>query len=168
MKKKLLSLALALIMCLGLTIPVSASYSAAPANSMVGNDKNTVTINAKDTSSLDLGEKSFRVQNWGYNEETSVSTKTAVETFTPGQVFALPAGAELVIENEDGYISDAGMACQAWSDPDGDGIFDSRIAKTVITYGDEGMSVGSEVLPTDTTGPLNDKEIGRASCRERV
>ena len=176
MKKKTLSLALALVMCLGLTVPASALKviaNGAGGGNRENNRTFTISADAKSGTVSELGAKSVRVQNWNFNKDEATglftATKTAVETLPLSQVTELTPGSEIIIETSDGIVPDADFArCQAWSDPDGDGVYESRILKVELFEGAEEIDADTDMLDPGVAGPFTETLEENASGSKSV
>ena len=146
MSKKLLSLALALVMCLGLTIPAFAAES-----------KWKVEVVGKTDAEISLGKKTFTVRDWvisgTFKDDEldmigNIWTKTDSHQWTAENVYALSKGDEVVFTK--GGESFGEFYMTAWSDPDGDGVYDQLIGN--ITSED----YSSTFLPANAAGPVRD------------
>ena len=146
-KKKAISLLLSLAMALacGLTSPVSAAGSNTPGLSMNVNDL------------LLLDQTEFRLRGWEWGEwdenytRTVTQTDAATEVIENTVVYALPLGTSVQINYQGS--SNRSVQLRAWSDPDGDGIYDQRLFYN--SYEDE---VYGAVLPASETGPLQESD----------
>lgn len=136
MRKKLLSLALALVMCLGLTVPAFAAES-----------KWNVEVSGKSNAQVFVGEKSFTLRDCGrydydYITKDEVFYKEDDLQWTAKNVCVLEKGDTAVFtytyrsqeSTGQGAFSGGGMSSIpfqmiAWSDPDGDGVYDARLIK---------------------------------------
>ena len=140
MKKRLLSLALALVLYWGLAVPALAAES-----------KWKMQVPGKSDAQAFLGKRTFTVRDWAvsgtYEEEDygtgSIWTKTASRQWTAENVYAMSKGDMAVFTK--GGESFEGFYMKAWSDPDGDGVYDMRI---VDLYGSE------MILPASAAGPV--------------
>ena len=146
MSKKLLSLALALVMCLGLTIPAFAAES-----------KWKVEVVGKTDAEISLGKKTFTVRDWvisgtfkddEFDMIGNIWTKTDSHQWTAENVYALSKGDEVVFTKGGESFEEFDMT--AWSDPDGDGVYDQLIGN--ITSED----YSSTFLPANAAGPVRD------------
>ena len=146
MSKKLLSLALALVMCLGLTIPAFAAES-----------KWKVEVVGKTDAEISLGKKTFTVCDWvisgtfkddEFDMIGNIWTKTDSHQWTAENVYALSKGDEVVFTKGGESFEEFYMT--AWSDPDGDGVYDQLIGN--ITSED----YSSTFLPANAAGPVRD------------
>ena len=146
MSKKLLSLALALVMCLGLTIPAFAAES-----------KWKVEVVGKTDAEISLGKKTFTVRDWvisgtfkddEFDMIGNIWTKTDSHQWTAENVYALSKGDEVVFTKGGESFEEFYMT--AWSDPDGDGVYDQLIGN--ITSED----YSSTFLPANAAGPVRD------------
>ena len=146
MSKKFLSLALALVMCLGLTIPAFAAES-----------KWKVEVVGKTDAEISLGKKTFTVRDWvisgTFKDDEldmigNIWTKTDSHQWTAENVYALSKGDEVVFTKGGESFEEFYMT--AWSDPDGDGVYDQLIGN--ITSED----YSSTFLPANAAGPVRD------------
>ena len=146
MSKKLLSLALALVMCLGLTIPAFEAES-----------KWKVEVVGKTDAEISLGKKTFTVRDWvisgtfkddEFDMIGNIWTKTDSHQWTAENVYALSKGDEVVFTKGGESFEEFYMT--AWSDPDGDGVYDQLIGN--ITSED----YSSTFLPANAAGPVRD------------
>ena len=146
MSKKFLSLALALVMCLGLTIPAFAAES-----------KWKVEVVGKTDAEISLGKKTFTVRDWvisgtfkddEFDMIGNIWTKTDSHQWTAENVYALSKGDEVVFTKGGESFEEFYMT--AWSDPDGDGVYDQLIGN--ITSED----YSSTFLPANAAGPVRD------------
>ena len=146
MSNKLLSLALALVMCLGLTIPAFAAES-----------KWKVEVVGKTDAEISLGKKTFTVRDWvisgTFKDDEldmigNIWTKTDSHQWTAENVYALSKGDEVVFTKGGESFEEFYMT--AWSDPDGDGVYDQLIGN--ITSED----YSSTFLPANAAGPVRD------------
>ena len=113
MKKRVLATTFALALSLSLAVPVASAA-----------DTPSVEFNVKNSEALLLSEPSFQVRNWDlYSEEISV-TKLPEESFSPEFVYRLPLGVSLRLAT--GGVDDS-FYISAWSDSDGDGVYDRRV-----------------------------------------
>ena len=141
MKKKMLSLALALVMCLGLTVPASAAES-----------KWNVEVSGKSNADVLLDERTFTVRDWDSDPNSGDMTRTDSRQWTVENVYVLSKGDTAVITSGEPFMH---VGFSAWSDPDGDGVYDSRL-----------MDVSSgEILPANVAepvrfGPVYSEETG--------
>jgi len=139
MRKKMLSLALALAMCLGLTVPAFAAES-----------KWKLAVSGKTDAQVFVGERTFTVRDWDCSEPYEDEENGLMETLTKTDSHAYTAANLCVMEKGDiavftkGGETFTGLVVTAWSDPDGDGVYDER---AVTDY--EGT------LPVDTASPLH-------------
>lgn len=132
MKKRILSLALALALCLGLTIPAMAAEPGW-----------NLEVQGKSDEEIVMPPASYKLRNWVGNEETFIGLGEASDS-------QFDVNAKL--EQEDTVLLSAenasNVTVQAWSDPEGDGIYDQRLFRLI----DEEEAV--EVMPIATVGPL--------------
>ena len=136
MSKKFLSLALALVMCLGLTVPAFADAS-----------DWKLEVPGKTNAEVFVGEKSFTLRDCGrydydYITKDEVFYKEDDLQWTAKNVCVLEKGDTAVFtytyrpqeSTGQGAFSGAGISSIpfqmiAWSDPDGDGVYDARLIK---------------------------------------
>ena len=124
MEKKLLSLALAVALCLSLAVPAFAADSTWK-----------LEVPGKSDAEIFLGTRTFTLRDWAasdsYADEDygviwSTYSKAASRQRTAENVYALSKGNEVVFTK--GGESFSRLNIEAWSDPDGDGVYDQRIA----------------------------------------
>jgi len=141
MKKRVLATTFALALSLSLAVPVASAA-----------DTPSVEFNVKNSEALLLSEPSFQVRNWDlYSEEISV-TKLPEESFSPEFVYRLPLGVSLRLAT--GGVDDS-FYISAWSDSDGDGVYDRRVNEIEYSVLDEEtLGVTSLLFPDSHTGPL--------------
>ena len=141
MRKKVLSLALALVMCLGLTVPAFA----------VASDWK-LEVPGKTDAEVLLDERTFIVRDWDSDPNSGDMTRTASRQWTVENVYVLSKGDTAVITSGEPFMH---LGFSVWSDPDGDGVYDSRL-----------MDVSSgEILPANVAepvrfGPIYSEETG--------
>ena len=141
MSKKLLSLALALVMCLSLTVPAFAAES-----------KWNVEVSGKTDAEVLLDERTFTVRDWDSDPNSGDMTRTDSRQWTVENVYVLSKGDTAVITSGEPFMH---LGFSVWSDPDGDGVYDSRL-----------MDVSSgEILPANVAepvrfGPIYSEETG--------
>ena len=141
MSKKFLSLALALVMCLGLTVPAFAAES-----------KWNVEVSGKTDAEVLLDERTFTVRDWDRDPNSGDMTRTDSRQWTVENVYVLSKGDTAVITSGEPFMH---LGFSVWSDPDGDGVYDSRL-----------MDVSSgEILPANVAepvrfGPIYSEETG--------
>lgn len=139
MRKKVLSLALALVMCLGLTVPAFAAES-----------KWKVEVSGKPNAHV--GERTFTVRDWvisdPYEDEDGYSmvslTKTDSHAWTVSNLYVVSKGDTMVFTK--GGEEFPFFTLDVWSDPDGDGVYDGRAWSYEEDY---------VLWPADTAGPLH-------------
>jgi len=137
MRKKILSLALALAMCLGLTVPAFAAEA-------------NYKLEVSSKPSAFVGERTFTVRGWDrsepyedeYGELMDTLTKTGSHQYTVSNLYIMSKGDTAVVTKGGESFEDFRMT--AWSDPDGDGVYDARLI---------GLNWG-EILSADTAGPV--------------
>ena len=141
MSKKFLSLALALVMCLGLTVPAFA----------VASDWK-LEVPGKTDAEVLLDERTFTVRDWDRDPNSGDMTRTDSRQWTVENVYVLSKGDTAVITSGEPFMH---LGFSVWSDPDGDGVYDSRL-----------MDVSSgEILPANVAepvrfGPIYSEETG--------
>ena len=141
MRKKVLSLALALVMCLGLTVPAFA----------VASDWK-LEVPSKTDAEVLLDERTFTVRDWDSDPNSGDMTRTDSRQWTVENVYVLSKGDTAVITSGEPFMH---LGFSVWSDPDGDGVYDSRL-----------MDVSSgEILPANVAepvrfGPIYSEETG--------
>ncbi len=141
MRKKVLSLALALVMCLGLTVPAFA----------VASDWK-LEVPGKTDAEVLLDERTFIVRDWDSDPNSGDMTRTDSRQWTVENVYVLSKGDTAVITSGEPFMH---LGFSVWSDPDGDGVYDSRL-----------MDVSSgEILPANVAepvrfGPIYSEETG--------
>ena len=141
MRKKVLSLALALVMCLGLTVPAFA----------VASDWK-LEVPGKTDAEVLLDERTFTVRDWDSDPNSGDMTRTDSRQWTVENVYVLSKGDTAVITSGEPFMH---LGFSVWSDPDGDGVYDSRL-----------MDVSSgEILPANVAepvrfGPIYSEETG--------
>lgn len=141
MRKKVLSLALALVMCLGLTVPAFA----------VASDWK-LEVPGKTDAEVLLDERTFTVRDWDSDPNSGDMTRTDSRQWTVENVYILSKGDTAVITSGEPFMH---LGFSVWSDPDGDGVYDSRL-----------MDVSSgEILPANVAepvrfGPIYSEETG--------
>lgn len=154
MKKRILSLALALVLCLGLAAPAMAAEWLY--DFKVGVADNPEPIPNGTVLSL---------RNWNFAEQQNPTTNAYEYSYTLGEVtnypldsgsFYLPLNEELTIRKIDGSTLDS-IYLTAWSDPDGDGVYDQRLAMNVADM-NTGYILG-QLLPVDTASPIHSNEV---------
>ena len=131
MRKKLLSLALALAVCLGLTVPTFAAGS-----------EWKLEVPGKSNAEVFVGERTFTVRDWDVFEYTT-ATRTDSRQYAAKNLYVLSKGDTAVLTK--GGETFEVFFMSAWSDPDGDGVYDSRLF-------DGGIYNGG-FLPADIASP---------------
>ena len=142
MKKKTLSLTLALALCLGLTVPAFAAES-----------KWKLEVPGKSNAQVFVGKKTFTLRDCGFYDydptiDETVFYKEDDRQWTVENVCVLAKGDTAVLtytykpkESTDDQLiygssySGEDFNLTAWSDPDGDGVYDKRTIE--INYSDE-------------------------------
>lgn len=156
MKKKLLSLALALALCFGLTLPAFAADQTAPSMpaiqfSLPGGappqfSASTYQIRQASTSQVTLADKTAYITARSEEpEEFSLS------------VCELPLGTTITVSNLRGdWSNESGkvdiLGVQAYSDPDGDGVYDQWIYNFDNTPPVAPFTEDSVVYPASESG----------------
>ena len=141
MSKKLLSLALALVMCLSLTVPAFAAELGWK-----------LSVSGKTDAEVLLDERTFTVRDWDSDPNSGDMTRTDSRQWTVENVYVLSKGDTAVITSGEPFMH---LGFSVWSDPDGDGVYDSRL-----------MDVSSgEILPANVAepvrfGPIYSEETG--------
>lgn len=156
--RKILSLALALALCLGL----AASALAA--------DFPYAVDFTPDFEAVPNGTV-LSLRNWDYSEQHDPSTN-AYEgyRYTLGEVtqwpldpsysYRLPLDGEITIKMADHSTFDStSIYLQAWSDPDGDGVYTQRLAVNEFVNTDNGAEVSDRLLPVDMGSPIQEFEL---------
>ena len=145
MSKKLLSLALALALSLGLTVPTFAAGS-----------EWKLEVPGKSNAEVFVGERTFTVRDWDWSQESRynaeydyeetvhIATKTDSRQYTAKNLYVLSKGDTAVFTK--GGESFYSFDMTAWSDPDGDGVYDSRLPDVTGDY-------GYKFLPADASSP---------------
>ena len=124
MRKKLLSLALALALSLGLTVPTFAAGS-----------EWKLEVPGKSNAEVFVGERTFTVRDWDWSQDSRYTAKN-LYVLSKGDTAVFTKGGESF------YSFDM----TAWSDPDGDGVYDSRLPDVTGDY-------GYKFLPADASSP---------------
>ncbi len=135
--KRILATTFALALTLSLAVPVAFAA-----------DDHFVDVNVKDTDSLLLNDPSFQLRDWDWAAEEDSMAKLPAETFTPDYTYKLPIGASLNI-TLDRLDS---LFLSAWSDPDGDGVYDARITEN--EYLVDLDTDQATLLPASYPGPV--------------
>lgn len=147
MKKRLFPLALALIMALSLLPMTVFAANTDPSYTVSGYGPNnepfdTTTMTFTLRSITETPSFSGAISNW----YTTFTRNTETTTHSDQSLYVFPHGGKLVIEGlRTGKDPTDWVAISAWSDPDGDGIFDQQI---FITSGD------ASPVPTLDEGPF--------------
>lgn len=134
MRKRLLSLALALAVCLSLAAPALAADKG-------GTSTDNIEIDFPDGYSSSAADKTYKIREVSAGAITDKTTNTVLasiiaRTGEPADIelpaVALPLGASITIKtprtdwaNKEGIVDVA--AIRAYSDPDGDGVYDQWI-----------------------------------------
>lgn len=141
MKKRFLAALLALVLCAGLAVPVFAADGAAPAPAVKIHGPNGFIPN-QETAGFKLRRLVQSDHALAYEDEPADETLTYTQ---------LPLDTTLVVNDlrqQDGTAD--WVFVSAWSDPDGDGIYEQRL------FVSEGFSV--TVVPATRRGPFMDTE----------
>ena len=155
MSKKLLSLALALVMCLGLTVPAFAVAS---------NWK--LEVPGKTDAEVFVGGKTFILRDWNFDVYDPSFGEIVSYNLYKDNVCVLAKGDTAVFTykpeestNQGGFDGFGGAAgggsvfsLEAWSDPDGDGVYDRRMISESYDHEEGELAPGNEyeVLPVGT------------------
>ena len=151
MRKKLLSLMLVLSLCLGLTVSVYAEFAEESDWEM--------EVAGKSNAEVFVGKKTFTARTWDEYRQGAISKSDSCEQ-TVENVYALAKGDTAVFTYEPEAYTDPsgqhggvygsteggmrpGLILRAWSDPDGDGVYDGRLIS------DDGETY--EIRPIDIT-----------------
>lgn len=163
--KKALSLTLALALSLSLAVPAFAV-----------NPQWNMSVEGKSDEEAFIGERSFQSRWWEWSEWSEASEENNWESVRTGTrheesgefsievVCVLKKGETAVITKSGETFSYLDM--QAWSDPDGDGVYDQRLIKAyeerIQDDGAGSVTIISheDVEPADLTGPLTDYGYG--------
>ena len=152
MKKKVLSLCLALGLCLGLAVPALAVEPGW--NLEAENDAPVLSAAIFQTRKWIVEEEK---NEWGGFLSVSYTELGDVTGVTYKDIICPEEGTTLTLTAKNGY--------QVWlvalSDPDGDGIYVERLSK-IIKFTDDGKCV-AEALPDTVEGPIKRYDIGSAS-----
>lgn len=154
MRKKLLAILLAAVMVMAL---LPTAFAAAE------NGIPRITINVKDPDALRIEGTTFRLREWNveFNEDPKegdwgqLLTKGDSADYTSEELDAheLPLGVTLTVEMADpsgqGFTNGSNVSVAAWSDPDGDGVYNCRVYAE--TWG-ETPTAG--LLPASEEGPF--------------
>ena len=147
MKKKILAMLLAVVMAAGL-LPTAFAAD--------GEQEPGITMNVKDPDALRIEGTTFRLQDWDFGdylgEEAWFIGVPADRTSESLNAHELPLGVTLTVEMADpgyGVTNGSSIGVDAWSDPDGDGVYNRRVYSETR----EGL------LPADETGPFKGDEM---------
>ena len=151
--KKALSLSLALVLALAMAAP---AFAAAP-------EWNLGIAGKPDSEVAVQYNRTFQLRNWKWNEASRVFTKSnEIENVTADLVIPLEQGETAVITPPGSRM--ANLQINAWSDPDGDGIYDQRIG--------EFPNWELRAMPVDIVGPVeayvSDNDFEGADSRDTV
>ena len=153
MRKKLFSALLAAAMVFGLLC--TPAFAAGKADTLADiNKDDSIWVGVTNKGAL-TKLRTFKVREWGYGDDDTITKGEAVEEFSIN-VVELPLGVTLAAGPGNQFLENI----WAYSDPDGDGIFDERLGKN--TYDEKGGYVSSEIVPVSTAGPLTGG-LGRTS-----
>ena len=155
MSKKFLSLALALVMCLGLTVPAFA----------VASDWK-LEVPGKTDAEVFVGGKTFILRDWNFDVYDPSFGEIVSYNLYKDNVCVLAKGDTAVFTykpeestNQGGFDGFGGAAgggsvfsLEAWSDPDGDGVYDRRMISESYDHEEGELAPGNEyeVLPVGT------------------
>lgn len=149
MRKKLFSALLAAAMVFGLLC--TPAFAAGKADTLADiNKDDSIWVGVTNKGAL-TKLHTFKVREWGYGDDDTITKGEAVEEFSIN-VVELPLGVTLAAGPGNQFLENI----WAYSDPDGDGIFDERLGKN--TYDEKGGYVSSEIVPVSTAGPLTDTD----------
>lgn len=126
-----------------------------------------VSLSVEDEDTLLLAKKTYTLRDWDISispdDYTGTATKAEAEEypFEFEYCYELPLGVTMTInaynpsEKDENNDSIYDISCYyiqicAWSDPDGDGVFDSRVAMDW----EYGKDVDDYLLPATTAGPV--------------
>ena len=163
MSKKFLSLALASVMCLGLTVPAFADAS-----------DWKLEVPGKTNAEVFVGGKTFILRDWNFDDYDPGFGEIVSYNLYKDNVCVLAKGDTAVFAHKpeestnhggNGFGGSAGgvtfFSLEAWSDPDGDGVYDRRMIRENYDYEDDYSDEGNrdcelapgngcEVLPVGT------------------
>ena len=154
MSKKLLSLALALVMCLGLTVPAFADAS-----------DWKLEVPGKTNAEVFVGGKTFILRDWNFDDYDPGFGEIVSYNLYKDNVCVLAKGDTAVFAHKpeestnhggNGFGGSAGgvtfFSLEAWSDPDGDGVYDRRMISEDYDHEEGELAPGNgyEVLPVGT------------------
>ena len=154
MSKKLLSLALALVMCLGLTVPAFADAS-----------DWKLEVPGKTNVEVFVGGKTFILRDWNFDDYDPGFGEIVSYNLYKDNVCVLAKGDTAVFAHKpeestnhggNGFGGSAGgvtfFSLEAWSDPDGDGVYDRRMISEDYDHEEGELAPGNgyEVLPVGT------------------
>ncbi len=157
MKRKLLSMALALALCLGLAVPALAEEE-----HWWEYEGDNFYTNLLHTDSMVMGKQTFKLRGWEFEEgEDGMYTATRgdeIEEWAANPI-KFPRGAEALFR--DGLAS----TLVAFSDPDGDGVYDQRLLRVYFVEKD-GISYEmlAAVPVTETSVAEDDDNMYDGSC----
>ena len=154
MRKKLLSLALASVMCLGLTVPAFADAS-----------DWKLEVPGKTNAEVFVGGKTFILRDWNFDDYDPGFGEIVSYNLYKDNVCVLAKGDTAVFAHKpeestnhggNGFGGSAGgvtfFSLEAWSDPDGDGVYDRRMISEDYDHEEGELAPGNgyEVLPVGT------------------
>ena len=154
MSKKFLSLALASVMCLGLTVPAFADAS-----------DWKLEVPGKTNAEVFVGGKTFILRDWNFDDYDPGFGEIVSYNLYKDNVCVLAKGDTAVFAHKpeestnhggNGFGGSAGgvtfFSLEAWSDPDGDGVYDRRMISEDYDHEEGELAPGNgyEVLPVGT------------------
>lgn len=154
MSKKFLSLALALVMCLGLTVPAFADAS-----------DWKLEVPGKTNAEVFVSGKTFILRDWNFDDYDPGFGEIVSYNLYKDNVCVLAKGDTAVFAHKpeestnhggNGFGGSAGgvtsFSLEAWSDPDGDGVYDRRMISEDYDHEEGELAPGNgyEVLPVGT------------------
>lgn len=145
MKKRLLSIVLALALCAGLTVPAFAAA-----------DQYKLAVSVPNEAYLSPITTSFQRRDFASNGNYNYTYNSEVKKTNPFSICALPLDSSITINGLRREMRENGMPMDlvvfyVWSDPDNDGIYEQRLfSKRGTEY---------SVVPLTEKGPFisNDK-----------
>lgn len=138
MKKRVLSVFLALALCVGMTVPAFAAERDDVLESINGE---AIWFDVDDMDGL-TKDMSVKFVTWSPDNGTYTKAKEATDAIDL-KVFELPLGVTITIGPDNTYAQGGGFS--VYTDSDGDGVYEQRLLKV-----DEGAKEISTV-PTDAT-----------------
>ena len=154
MSKKFLSLALASVMCLGLTVPAFADAS-----------DWKLEVPGKTNAEVFVSGKTFILRDWNFDDYDPGFGEIVSYNLYKDNVCVLAKGDTAVFAHKpeestnhggNGFGGSAGgvtsFSLEAWSDPDGDGVYDRRMISEDYDHEEGELAPGNgyEVLPVGT------------------